>query len=86
MSEPIGEMVVSVFEARTVELKPGHQYLLFLHGEVSDLHVQRLSNELKRLGFNALVVALPSDVEAVVIEAPPVEVQTPKSSESKQAK
>lgn len=80
------EMVVSVFEARAVELKPGHQYLLFLRGDnISDLYVQRLSDELKRLEFTSLVIAVPSDVEVVVIEAPPVEVPPVKDAKPKGA-
>lgn len=80
------EMVVSVFEARAVELKPGHQYLLFLRGDnVSDLYIQRLSGELKRLGFESLVVAVPADIEAVVIEAPPVQVPAVKDAKPKGA-
>lgn len=73
MQQP-SEMVVSVFDAKSVELKAGHKYLLLLRGNNIDAyHIQSLSDELKRLGFESLVVSMPPDVEAVVIEQPPVE-------------
>jgi len=68
-SVPVQEMVVSVFDAKSVELKPGSKYLLLLRGDNIEAYmIQRLSDELKRLGFESLVVSVPSDVEAVVIE------------------
>lgn len=80
------EVVVSVFDAKSVELKPGSKYLLLLRGEnINAYHIQSLSDELKRLGFDSLVVAMPSDVDAVVIEQPssdPVEVPADKKGKS----
>lgn len=76
------EVVVSVFDAKSVELKPGSKYLLLLRGENIDAyHIQSLSDELKRLGFDSLVVAMPSDVDAVVIEQP-IEVPADKKGKS----
>lgn len=63
------EVVVSVFDAKSVELKPGSRYLLLLRGDnIEEVLIQRVALELKRLGFDSLVVALPSDIEAMVIE------------------
>lgn len=80
------EIHVNVFEARTVELKSGHKYLLLLRGSNIDAyHIQSLSDELRRLGFESLVVSMEPDVEAVVIEQPPVEVPVTKDVAPKKA-
>lgn len=76
------EMVVSVFDAKSVELKPGSKYLLLLRGDNIEAYmIQRLSDELKRLGFSSLVVSIPSNAEAVVIEQPG---DVPSEKESKE--
>lgn len=75
------EMHVNVYEARTVELKAKHRYLVLLKGaSISDRDIHSLRDELNRLGFEGLVVGLPSDVEVSIIEQPPIEVQVPKNA------
>lgn len=68
VSQP-SEMVVSVFDAKSIELQPGHKYLLMLRGDgIEAYHIQRLRDELTRLGFDGLVVAMPANAEATIIE------------------
>lgn len=64
------EIVVSVYDAKAVELKPGSKYLLLLRGEIEPAELDRVSTELKRLGFDALTLAIPSGMEVSIIEQP----------------
>ena len=70
MAKATQEIVVSVYDAKAVELKPGSKYLLLLRGDIAPEELDKVSKELKRLGFDALTLAIPSGMEVSIIEQP----------------